>query len=293
MLETTNLNKKISVILVNFNGFADTVECIQSIQKSAIPVQVVVVDNASLENEASKISALFPDVKVFRQENNLGFAGGNNIGIQWAIDQKFDYITLLNNDTIIDSNLFLHLLKNTNQNTISAPFMYYYSIPKELWYSGGIINRWTGNPKHFHTQQKTQKRITFITGCCLFLHRNIFERIGLLDESYFMYHEDTDFCLKAIKNNIELTVIPEAKIWHKVGKSSGGDESAFCIYYMTRNRLHCLKKHKSYFAKTAYAFSLLSRFVRMSILLLKGKHEWQAFLHGIRDFHKGIMGKTF
>jgi len=285
-----NKESELVVILVNYNGLSDTIECIRSIKQSSVKSKIVVVDNASKQNESLAINELFPDVQTFRSEQNLGFAGGNNVGIKWALENKFKYIALLNNDTIIERNMFEKLLQHAARDCAVAPFMYYYSSPQKIWFGGGEVNKIKGNPEHFDKEKDGCFRCSFLTGCCFLMHRDIWESIGLLDELYFMYHEDTDYSIRLIQNGISLMVVPEAKLYHKVGKSSGDRQSAFSIYYNTRNRILILRKYKSFFYPTAYIFTLMSRTMRMLMLALKGRSEWKAFYSGMRDALKGMTG---
>lgn len=282
-----------AVVLVNYNGLSDTLDCIDSLHKSTVPLKIIVIDNASKDDETYFISQKYPDVKVFRQEENLGFAGGNNIGIQWALDNDYEYIALLNNDTIIDPKLFESLKAEAGQNTVVAPYMYCHSAPDELWYGGGHIDRWTGNAKHIYAPSENMQPFesTLVTGCCFMAHRTIWEKTGLLDDSYFMYNEDTDFCIRLMQNGFKMKTVPQAKLWHKVGKSSGGEASPLSCYYITRNRLHLLKIYKDFFKPTAYPFTVLTRYIWILRMMIAGKKESaKAFSQGIKDAKNGIMG---
>lgn len=282
----------IAVVLVNYNGLSDTLDCIGSLGDSAIPLKIIVIDNASKNDETDFIRDKYPDVKTFRLEQNLGFAGGNNVGIKWALENDYDYIALLNNDTVIDSKLFENLLAEANGNTVVAPYMYYHGSPKDLWYGGGNLNRWTGNAKHIYTFSEKPFECTLVTGCCFMAHRSIWEKVGMLDDSYFMYNEDADYSIRLMQNGIRLKVVPQAKLWHKVGKSSGGETSPFSCYYITRNRLHLLKTYRNFFKLTAYPFTILTRYLWILRMLKAGKkNSAKAFMQGIKDFKKGLMGK--
>lgn len=284
----------LAIVLVNYNGLNDSLECIKSLLNSDSPLKIVFVDNASKENEAEIVESSYPMVKTIRSDVNLGFAGGNNLGITWALNNNYKYIALLNNDTIVRPDTFDLLLQNANINTISAPYMYFFSHPDELWYGGGKINRWTGNAEHYYVPRKNDEpfECSFATGCCFVAHRKVWEMVGLLDESYFMYNEDSDYSIRLLRHKIKIFVVPAAKIWHKVGKSSGGNDSAFSIYYTTRNRLHMVKKYQGFFYPTAYLFSLISRYLRAFLLKRKGKKEYYAFIQGIRDAQNGVRGNS-
>ncbi len=289
---------KIAVVMVNYNGLQDTLFAIESVLKSSVEVQIILVDNDSKNNDAEKIKNYCPSVFVIESKENLGFSGGNNLGIKFALENGFEYILLLNNDTIIDSKMIENLLKHANKTSIVAPKMYYFSEPDKIWYGGGEINRYTGNAVHITTDNddtaaEKGRRCTFATGCCMLIHRDVFEKVGLLNESYFMYCEDTEFCLRLLKKNIRILYVPSAKLWHKVSASTGGSESAFCLYYVTRNRLECIKRNKESFKATAYAFSLLTRYIRMFQEWLRGGEKWKAYRQALKDHQRGMMGKTF
>ena len=289
-------DKKIAVILVNYNGVSDTLTCIESIKNSTVDCQIIVVDNSSSQNELKVIEDFFPEVIGIQSKINGGFSYGNNFGIRMAIERKYEYILLLNNDTVIDKNMIKFLLSYASENTITVPSMFYYSNPETLWYGGGYIDKWTGRGKHKRMNKKLNvdllkpEECTFATGCCMLISSNILKNIGLLDESFFMYCEDTEFCIRAIQSGVIIKYIPRAKLWHKVSDSTGGSNSPFAIYYMTRNRLMYIEMHKSFFWFTAKFFSLFTRLLKAKFE--KEKEIKEAFIMGIRDFRKGIKGQA-
>lgn len=291
-------NKKHAVILVNYNGLKDSLDCIDSIQSTdnSGDIQIIFVDNASKNNEGAIIKEIHPKVHVIRSRLNGGFAYGNNLGIQYALDKGFEYITLLNNDTVVAPDIFLRLEENCNKTSIAAPKMYYHSQPNVIWYGGGEINMKTGNAEHIYMdcEDMFDENIlpcTFATGCCLMVKADTVRDVGLLDESYFMYCEDTDFCIRLIQAGVSITYVPKAKLWHKVSASTGGSDSPFSTYYMTRNRLNYIKKHRNYFGMRPYIFSIFSRWIRM--LQCKDKEVKLAFIRGIYDHLRGLEGDTF
>ena len=290
-------NMHIVVILVNYNGMKDTIECIESIEKSTVKSQIVVVDNASKENEAEKISQQFPKVKTIRSETNGGFSAGNNIGIQWALEQGYEYIALLNNDTVIAPNMLELLCQNTSDTSVSTPKMLYFSKPNIIWYGGGYFNKKTGNVGHEYLNKKDPEDMAvrecdYATGCCIMIPSSVFKKTGLLDERFFMYCEDSEFCLRLKENGIGINYVPAAKLWHKIGQSTGGAESALSMYYITRNRILYLKDYKQEFEPTALAYTIVTRIIRMIQMIVKGKPEWKAFWKGISDGIKGVTGKV-
>lgn len=288
----------VAIVLVNYNGFKDTIECIESIKANNFKnYKIIVVDNASFSDDAKIIKEKCNDIILIKSKENLGFSGGNNLGIKYALDNKFDKILLLNNDTIIDADMIENLLKYSDDSTIVTPKMYYYDEKNVIWYGGGYINKFTGKANHYQINSEDQndtdvKECTFATGCCIMIDSNIIEKCGYLSEEYFMYCEDTDYCLNLLKNNVKILYNPNAKLWHKVSKSTGGSLSEFSIYYMTRNRLIYLKKYKDYFYRTAYVYTILTRYIRMFQYWVKKDNKYKALKKGIVDYKKCILGNT-
>lgn len=289
--------KKIAVILVDYNGIKDTIACIDSIKASDCygDITIVVVDNASKNNEAEEIGRKYNDVIAIRSPENGGFSEGNNIGIRYALDNGAEYITLLNNDTIIDKKMISTLKSKCQSDVVAVPQMLYYDEPNKIWYGGGRIDYWTGNAKHDCMNQvdapMVERIVTFATGCCMMINATTLHKVGLLDESYFMYCEDTDFCIRLSLASIKIKFIPTAKLWHKVSSSTGGSDSPFSTYYMTRNRLNYVKKYKEQFYITAYPFTLISRYIRM--WTAKDENVREAFKKAISDHKMGKRGKQW
>lgn len=290
---------EIAVILINYNGLDYTIDCINSLKNTnhAETLRIIVVDNASKINEAELIKERFPEVHTIRSEVNEGFSAGNNIGIRYALDKRYGYVLLLNNDTVVDLYLVDKLIENCSDKYVCVPKMYYYSDPGRIWYGGGIINRKSGNAEHIKMNvidDGTDVEIidcSFATGCCIMVKSSVFQRVGLLDEEFFMYCEDTEFCIRLALNDVGIKYVPIAKLWHRVSSSTGGADSPFSTYYMTRNRLNYIRNYKEYFGATAYTFTLVSRYIRM--IQCKDKQVKNAFKQGIRDHINGVTGKSF
>lgn len=275
----------IAVVIVNYNGLADTLECIESVKKSSISTQIFVVDNASKNDEIKTIEKCFPEVKTIRSDHNLGFAGGNNIAIRSALENGFDYVMLLNNDTIIDVNMVAKMLDVVNHNTVVLPNMYYFTSPKELWFGGGVIRKVRGKVSHLQRTDSVPYEINFATGCCFLAHRSIFEKVGYLCEDYFMYCEDVDFSIRLIQAGVKIKVQPNAKLWHKVAKSSAQDGSAFRIYYNTRNRLLVARKFRSFFSIMTIPYIKCIAIYKMIVAKLRKKDDvYIAIKKALYDF---------
>lgn len=247
---------KIAVVILNWNGKEDILECLASVKKIDYPnYEIVLVDNGSVDGSADAISKQYPAITLLQTGENLGYAGGNNVGIRWALEQGADYILLLNNDTIVATDLLSAFINATNllpSGSILGAKIYFYDNPDTLWFAGG---RWRsesnsfehlgyGQPDSIEFNHKTE--VDYITGCALFADAATFKEVGLLGEDFFLTYEETDWCYRAGAKDHKCIVIPEAKLWHKVSSSFGGADSPLVNYFMTRNKLLWAKKHLSY-----------------------------------------------
>lgn len=252
----------VAVIILNYNGKDDTLECIGSVLKSKLGnhrVSLVIVDNASSDDSVATFRKKFPDVAVLVNTENLGFSEGNNVGINYALKRGADAVFVLNNDTTIDP-LCIKSLSDFSESkahaAILAPKIYFYPgceyhkakyAPSErgkvIWYAGGLIDWKTVLASHrgvdeVDTGQYDQATKTmFISGCGLFITRSVLEKIGMFDPQLYLYYEDLDLSQRALKQGSELWYVPQAKMWHKNAKSSSGVGSTIQSYYLTRNRL--------------------------------------------------------
>ena len=248
------INPKVYIIILNWNGKKDTLECLESVRSIDYPnFDTIVVDNGSSDESVKAIRKEFAEVKVIEIGKNLGYAGGNNVGIRYALENDADYILILNNDTIVDSQLLKALINaelQIQQPGILSPKIYYFSDKKKIWYAGTQQIKQTARFRHIgigyednDKKYKTIMETDYASGCALFTNASVFKKIGLFDEKFFLTYEETDFCYKAKNKNIKCYVIPEAKVWHKISVSFGGEKSPMFIYFLTRNRLLWAERH--------------------------------------------------
>lgn len=286
----------IFVILVNFNNYNLTIDCINSIQKSTYKnCNIVVVDNASSDESYLVLTDEYKDddgVFIIKSNENNGFSAGNNIGINYALEKNADYIMLLNNDTIIDEKMIEILHSRASDKVVTTPKMYYFSKPNIIWYAGGEIDYKSGEIRHIGLNKidaekySIERTCSFVTGCCVMLHRDLFEKVGALDECYFMYGEDVDYSIRLKNAGIDILFIPDAKLWHKVGGSSV--TSKLNIYYDTRNKLFLMDKFNfSRIAKIRYRFRILLLYIRGLIKKNNDLYFRKAYI----DYKKDIKGK--
>ncbi|MBM4168452.1 MAG: glycosyltransferase family 2 protein [Ignavibacteria bacterium] len=268
------------VLILNWNGMEDTLECLRSL--SAIDysnARVVVIDNASTDGSVLAIRAQFPTVQVIENGSNLQFAGGNNVGIRYAIREGADAILLLNNDTTVDTHFLSELVSayaNDRSVGMVAPKILYYAQPDRIWYAGGVIEWWKGWISHRgireidRGQYDAPAPVDYITGCCLLVRRSAVETIGVLDERFAMYGEDVDWCLRARRAGFSVRYVPTARVWHKVSVSSGGHFS----WFKNWNKLKGLVRLMSRYANPVQWVSALASFPVLAIVAYVRSRRW-------------------
>ena len=253
---------KISVITLNYNGKSDTLACLnslRSVKKQDWEVSSIVVDNASTDRALPAIKSEFPEVTVLANKENLGFAGGNNVGVRHALKDGADFLFLLNNDTVVSPTALIELVTAAlaeKKGGIFGPKIYFAKgaethperykpgeLGKVIWYAGGRLD-WD-NVLAFHRgvdevdvgQYDESVKTAFVSGCAMLVRREVFETVGLFDSRLYLYYEDVDLSVRARKKGYEVLYVPSSRIWHKNAGSSGGTGSDLHVYYMTRNRL--------------------------------------------------------
>lgn len=274
--------EEIWVVTVNWNKPEDTCECLESLAAQVgVAIQILVVDNGSTDRSIDIIQGRFPAVRIARSEKNLGFAGGFNLGIRLALEQDARQILIINNDTIADPWMCRHLMDRMNESRvgITAPVIYYASQPEEIWSSGGMFNNFLLEPKDAHGRRENlgSKPITrtFLSGCCMLINRSLLEAVGLFDERFFLYYEDMDFCYRIYKSGWTMEVVPAAKLWHKVSKSSGGERSPVERYHMARSSAIYFRKHITWKNGAVIFFYRLGSAILWSFRL-GTKKKWSA-----------------
>lgn len=292
---------KVGVVIVNYNGFDYTVNCLESLMRSTWKnMDIIVVDNGSSDGSPEKLKALFGDsVFVVSNETNLGFAGANNVGITLALERYCDYVLLLNNDTVVDNYLVVKMVTRSQMNgcAVVAPKIYYYDQQNRIWYAGGEINWKKGIGVHHglnsldNEKFDIPKDIDFATGCCVLVPKRVFDTVGLMSEEYFLYFEDTDFSVRVKRAGFNIVYEPLARVWHKVSASTGRGESKASIYYGDRNRLYFNKKFNECCKVQFGLYYVCSRAVKVIKWAAKGQF-WKIILlfEAIRDFVSGKMG---
>lgn len=289
-------NPRVSIVILNWNGWEDTTECLESVYQINYPnFDVILVDNASEDDSLEKIrdycsghlkvessffkynpenkpinvleygedfensqesikieNSTLPQLTLIKNKKNYGFPGGNNVGMKYAL--KFfdpDYILLLNNDTVVEENFLGELIKKGESRRdigILGPKIYFYDEPNTIWSAGCKIS-WKlsrgiqiGTNEVDKGQHDTAKEVEYVSGSAFLIKREVIEKIGLMDETYFLYFEESDWTLRANLEGYKSLYVPQANVWHNVSRSGGGISNPIGLYYITRNRWIFMKK---------------------------------------------------
>ena len=282
----------VSIITINYNQTQATYELLQSIKKiSYTNYEVIVVDNNSKENPKPLINALFPEVTVILSDKNLGFAGGNNLGLTAA---KGDYFFFVNNDTELTEGVIETLLemfeKVLNLGMVS-PKICYYDEPNRIQYVGFTrINPYTarnttiGEYEIDEGQYSEPVPTPYAHGAAMMVKREVIERVGMMAETFFLYYEELDWCERIRKAGYEIYVEPNALIYHKESLSVG-KLSALKTYYITRNRILFMRRHASNFQWLAFVVFMALFTIPKNLI----SYAMQRDFKHIKAFVKGIL----
>ncbi len=299
---------KVSIIILTTNGLAmmrDELENIGKLDVNGVNAECIVVDNDSsdgTEKELADYKLPNMEYKFMEAGKNLGFAGGNNIGIKNALKRGADYIILMNNDLVLPGDILKKLvsyMEGSPEAGLASPKMYFaegYEFHKDrykkselgkvIWYAGGVIDRKNAYSSHRgvdevdHGQYDQIKDTDYASGACVIIRRAVFEKIGYLDDSFFLYWEDADFSERAKKAGFGVMYYPGTHLWHKVSASTGGSGSPTNDYFLTRNRLYFAERYLS--PRTKFAVW------RDTLKLIFAGRTWQK--KGAIDAILGIKG---
>lgn len=297
---------KIFIIILQYNNSQDTIRCLNSVKKLDYPnYGIIVVDNASslrhlnstrlfIENE----KRLSPNTKyqLLITNYNLGYSGGNNVGIKYALKRRADYVFILNPDTSIASDVLTKLVEVAEANSqigIVGPAI----NERGRSVCGGKIEWLRPTLRHLSaplTKPCTLNAKCYLVGAAILIKRGVIEKIGLLDERYFLYFEDTDYCVRARKAGYELTIAPEAKITHVGSASTGQLGPAFLLRFHYRNAHLFNFKNGPWYIKLALPFwsffIIIKQLIKIIFVPAKRKIS-RAILAGVTDFYRGRFGK--
>ena len=277
----------VSAVLVNYRQSALTEQAVRSLRCAAAPdlLQVIVVDNCSGDDSVERLRQCGENIVVLEAGSNRGFSAGCNVGIRHALSCGSEAVLLINNDTEVESGFLAPLMESVRrERTIAAPKITFADDPSRIWYGGGRVDRARGGFYHETDagMADAPRDVTFASGCCMLLPSSFFSECGLLDESYFLYYEDAELCMRALSHGYRIRYVPSSVVRHKVGASTGGESSPLAAYYGTRNRLEVMRRYG--FPTSAFVFVLASRVVKA----VQCPHGL-ARMKGILDFFRGRM----
>jgi hypothetical protein len=280
-------------VILNWNRPEDTLECLETLaQQTYANLRLLVVDNGSSDDSVARIRAAFSTVEVIESSENLGFAGGMNLGLRRAVAAGAELVFVLNNDTLVDPGAVAQLVAHSRPGVgILAPLIYYADDPKRVWSAGAYFHPFTlelrgkaqGTIDHEQWREPIAK--DFFTGCAMLLTQELLELVGFFDDKFFMYYEDADLCFRTRQARLGVELVPMAKIWHKISRSSGGSDSPNERYWMARSSVIYFRKH----ARPAQWLAILpwrtGSAIRTTIRLLsQGRVEaCRAYWRGLRD----------
>jgi GT2 family glycosyltransferase len=289
-------------VILNTNRREDTLACLASLAGSTYGNHhSIVLDNASTDGSVEAIRAAFPAVEIISLAENRGYAGNNNVGIAAALDRGADWVFVLNEDTILDPACLAELIKVAESDSrvgIVGPLVYHHNEPTVIQSAGGRLGR-NWESQHIaqnepDTQQFTAPRaVDWISGCAILVRRAVIEQVGLLDERFFYYWEETEWCLRAARAGWQIVHTPHARLWHK-GVQRDYRPKPSVAYYNTRNRLLMLAKHHAPLRTRLAVWGQIARTLTSMTVRPKWRASRQhrdAMLRGTIDFLRHRWGQ--
>lgn len=279
------------VVILAWNQCADTMACVASLLASTYqPLHIMVCDNGSTDGTPEALRATYPQITVLELGRNLGFAAGANAGLRQTLTAGADYSLLINNDTLVASDMIERLLASvTPEAGIIAPLIYYANMPDTIWSAGGLRSRWTleqiedlrGRRDRDGWPECLER--DFVTGCAMLIPRAVLETVGLFDERFFMYYEDSDLCLRIRRASYRILLVSRAHMWHKVATSSGGSGSPAERYAMARSSVIFFRKHVS-----GWRWGVVGLFRLGSAIKTTARLLWRGRLAATMAYWRGL-----
>ncbi|PIS09589.1 hypothetical protein COT75_00065 [Candidatus Beckwithbacteria bacterium CG10_big_fil_rev_8_21_14_0_10_34_10] len=265
---------KLAIIIVNFNSYPYILDCLLSLKKAdkrGVKCKIILVDNNSKDESVKAISKNFPQVDIIKNRKNLGFAKANNVAIKKALKEKFDYIFLLNPDTKVEENFLeplIQLIKSNRKIGIVSPALKEKRNGKTIYTLGAKFNRVLGKTEHLYLKENSINSLKpqeeeLVSGCAMLVKTSVFKKIGLFDEKFFLYFEDTDFCLRAFKIGFKIYSVPQSVVFHQPSTSLGEISFKKAWHIFISNAFFTIKWVKPYFWPLSFTFQL-PLFIKMN-----------------------------
>jgi GT2 family glycosyltransferase len=292
------MRPRVAFVILNWNSREMTAECIRSLlAMNSQGYEIVVVDNGSHDDSVDYLRGEFPGIAIFPQVRNLGFAAGCNVGMRYALAEGFEYVLIINNDTVVDRH-FLNALLSEAQKipraAVISPKIYFYDLPDRFWWAGGTFNLWVGIAKHVGRKQvdsgqyDAPRAIDWATGCAALIRCDALREVGLFEEILFGNGEDLDLSLRLRRAGYEIWFAPGAKLWHKEGvdyrKNVGEHARKFTG---TRNLLWIMDRHASKTQWISFLPNFVFRYALFYVLLSLWRRDYRsakAVLEGIAAY---------
>jgi len=300
------MQSSVAIILVNWNGYEFTNDCILSLKKASYPsFSIIVVDNHSTDGSGLQLQLEYPEIIFIFSPENKGFTGGNNMGFEFAIQKGFDYVMMLNNDTFVEPDFLEHLVNYLDQHPNTGavqPRIYFNHNRSLLWNGGNGYYKGMGWPYTSGENQipKPQhlmiKKMSWITGCAFMVRISILKQTGLLAQNMFMYKEDVDLSFRIKNLGYQLTYIPDSIVYHiagssikKKGKDNEGIVDPMVHYFNQRNRIWIQKKYTSwYYIPTVFLFNFFYIILIIGYFAVRRRpKKLMTIINGVKD---GIVG---
>lgn len=282
-------------VVVNWNGWRDTLACLRTLAcQTCQPLQVIVVDNGSTDDSVAQLEAWIglerscpTTFSLLRSSSNLGFARGANLGIRQALEQGAEFVWLLNNDTECPPDTLRKLVSTATLQPdagVVGTVLFYHSDPSQVQaWGGGRVSRWWGTASHYLRPTRLQQD-SYVTFASVLIRAEVLQQLDLLHEGYFMYYDDSDFCLRLAKTQWGLAVAADTAVLHKESASTEGPRDPFMETTITVSGLRFLQRHSPAPLLSVPGFVLLKLANRAR------RGEWaacRAVLQGLRQYRQG------
>lgn len=294
---------RVCAIVLNYCRAGDTIECVRSLQHAGYPnMEIVIVDNASPDGSADAIRQELPSIPLLAEPVNTGYAGGNNVGIQWALDRGTDYVLVTNNDVIFEKGFLepmVEILQVHQDVGVVTCKVFYQSAREQVFSGAGSFSKFFCTGLDHGGVTKPSRRceeeceINYVCGVLLLVRREVFDRVGLFDDRYFMYFEDVEFSRRVL-THYRMMYTPRGIAYHKGGGGKGWKSyTELYLYYHTRNRLWVFAGESFYYRAYVIAFTLANAFAKAGIILMNFTREPQMNRKRLRALVRGVVDGLF
>ncbi len=285
---------KVCIVILNWNNETDTIACLDSLSHlQYCNYEILIVDNGSQANSIDRVRQKYTDLTIIKNDKNLGYTGGNNIGINYALQNNYDFVLLLNSDTLVESDTLEKLVAaaaGESKIGIVGAVNCHYDNTSQYWYTGARINWWSGNYTSVKKDGNDIQIVDKVAGSCLLIKKELIERIGEFDQNFFAYFEESDLCFRCKKSGYKIVLSYEAKIQHK---SHDYRKYLTANYFLIRNKpLFLLKNSPKYCLITSLPYYLYQTVLSILVSLLR-REKKQAYVKylGFRDCIIGRFGE--